>query len=308
MSPDMHPLRSVLVAGDVMLDVWQEVEPTRVSGEAPVLVALNRNCRYSPGGAGNAAVNVAHLGVPTTLIGLIGIDDAAAHLQQALFEQGVSSQVQPIRDPSSKWVTIEKRRVVDTLGRHILRIDTESEPDSISEKDRVALYVARGQQHERSVLFISDYGKGTMNEDFVRHAIASFREQGKFVIVNGKPEHIDWYRGASALVFNRAEAEAAVGRSEGVVNGGVTNKLYDYFNGEVRDIIMTDGDKGLYWRAGGAIRHFRAHKVEVADVGGAGDTISATIAAHGTVSPEILNLAVQNAARVVSQRGTSVPK
>lgn len=288
-----------------MLDTYQRVFPTRISGEAPVMVAKHLGYTYAPGGAANAAVNVAHLGVDTCLLGFIGYDAAGDLLQQALAEQGIGSAL--LHPQGSRWETIEKRRIVDELGRHLLRVDTES-AYTITEADRVRLYVARKKHQDCSVFFLSDYGKGTMDQDFVRHGIAAFKEQNKFVVVNGKPQHLPWYDGASVVIFNRAEAEAAVGESTDGLRGGVTEKLYDFYEGRVRDIVMTDGANGLYWCHGHTVRHFPAPKVEVADVGGAGDTIAATLAANGIVSPESLQLAIRNAAKVVSQRGTSVPK
>lgn len=302
-----NPFKSVLVVGDVMLDAWQQVDPNRVSSEAPVLIARHIKSTFSPGGAGNAAINIKHLGVEVTLVGLRGDDAAGRRLHAGLIEQGVRVDLQISKH--NQWQTIEKCRLVDSLGRHILRVDYEADPTSIHEADRTAMEKAVNANRGRTSLLISDYGKGTLDRDLTVITIGLFRGQGKFIVVNGKPEHLVWYHNASCLIFNRAEAEAAVGKSVAVDRGAVTEKLYDQMNGSVRDIIMTDGANGLYWNAGGGtVRHFTAPKVEVADVGGAGDTIAATIAARGCVSPEVLQLAIRNAAKVVSQRGTSVPE
>ena len=57
----------VLVIGDVMLDRFWHGSATRMSPEAPVPVVNVDEVDDRPGGAGNVAVNLAALGVSTTL-------------------------------------------------------------------------------------------------------------------------------------------------------------------------------------------------------------------------------------------------
>ena len=72
--PDFRKAK-VLVIGDVMLDRFWHGSATRMSPEAPVPVVNVGEVDDRPGGAGNVAVNLAALGVSTTLSGLAG--DAA---------------------------------------------------------------------------------------------------------------------------------------------------------------------------------------------------------------------------------------
>ena len=80
----------MLVIGDIMLDhyVWGDVN--RISPEAPVpVVHVNRET-YTPGGAANVAINAAALGMATSLIGVIGSDDAGVTLQKLLEKQNLA--------------------------------------------------------------------------------------------------------------------------------------------------------------------------------------------------------------------------
>ena len=79
----------VLVIGDVMLDRFWHGQATRISPEAPVPVVKVSDVDDRPGGAGNVAVNLAALGVATTLSGLVG-DDAHGVLLRAAVEEKVS--------------------------------------------------------------------------------------------------------------------------------------------------------------------------------------------------------------------------
>src|SRR5438105_546205 len=83
------PGKRVLVVGDVILDeyVWGEVR--RVSPEAPVPVVDVRGHTHVPGGAGNAAANVASLGGTALLTGVVGRDPPAERLAEALRRGGV---------------------------------------------------------------------------------------------------------------------------------------------------------------------------------------------------------------------------
>src|SRR5580658_9070570 len=79
----------VLVLGDVMLDQFVRGRVGRISPEAPVPVVEFERESYIPGGAGNVARNLAHLKVPTELMGVCGRDYAARQLKELLARDGV---------------------------------------------------------------------------------------------------------------------------------------------------------------------------------------------------------------------------
>ena len=73
--PDFSMAR-VLVVGDVMLDQYWSGPTRRISPEAPVPVVKVERREDRPGGAGNVALNLAALGVGTSLVGVVGQDEA----------------------------------------------------------------------------------------------------------------------------------------------------------------------------------------------------------------------------------------
>src|SRR5512137_182404 len=83
------PSRSVLVAGDLMLDHFVIGRVTRISPEAPVPVVEHDHDEYRIGGAGNVAHNVRALGGRVELVGLVGDDRSAAILRTELLAHGV---------------------------------------------------------------------------------------------------------------------------------------------------------------------------------------------------------------------------
>ena len=75
--------KSVVVVGDVMLDVFVFGQVTRISPEAPVPVVRVTSETERLGGAANVALNVKSLGGKAVLVGVVGDDSAGAHLSRA---------------------------------------------------------------------------------------------------------------------------------------------------------------------------------------------------------------------------------
>jgi len=67
----------VVVAGDLIADEFIYGEVERISREAPVLIVRYDSTEIVPGGAGNAASNVASLGANVERVGVVGKDDSA---------------------------------------------------------------------------------------------------------------------------------------------------------------------------------------------------------------------------------------
>ncbi|MEZ5286873.1 MAG: PfkB family carbohydrate kinase [Vicinamibacterales bacterium] len=73
----------VLVIGDLIADEYVYGRVARVSREAPVLILEHDSTEVVPGGAGNAAANVAALGAEVRLVSLAGRDEPGRRLQRA---------------------------------------------------------------------------------------------------------------------------------------------------------------------------------------------------------------------------------
>src|SRR5262245_31756323 len=71
---DEFSRRHVLVVGDLIADEFIYGQVNRVSREAPVLILKYDATELLPGGAGNAANNVAALGAKSSVAGMVGTD------------------------------------------------------------------------------------------------------------------------------------------------------------------------------------------------------------------------------------------
>src|SRR5512135_1595258 len=84
------PKSRVVVVGDFVADEYVYGETERISREAPVLIVRFERSELAPGGAGNAAQNLAALGVEVRAVGLVGADALGSRLLGVLRDGGVS--------------------------------------------------------------------------------------------------------------------------------------------------------------------------------------------------------------------------
>lgn len=289
--------KTITVYGDCMLDSYVRCTPIRVSPEAPVLICKKETLTYAPGGAANVAADINSFGLDARLIGVQGTDEARDNLVAALGRHDISCKyLVGVVD----WKTIEKCRFVDARGQQLLRLDTELENAklSFSTQDTLQTYLCR-TAGETDTLVISDYNKGTVTPELAQFAIHKFRSRGSYTIVNGKPDKLLSYRGANVLVYNLAEAIAAVQFGSGTDVISLARMLYERLD-RTTDILITLGAEGMvHYNADGPIT-IDAVPTNVVDVTGAGDSVIAYVAAAGYCDREVLEGAAQYAAETIS--------
>ena len=288
---------SIVVVGDVMLDRYWHGRAGRISPEAPVPVVSVEMDEARPGGAANVALNLAALDVPVTLVGLVGDDEAAARLRQALDVHDVQHQLTVTGAP-----TITKLRVM-SQSHQMIRLDFES-PFEATAASALA-DCASEVLASASVLVLSDYGKGSLDP---ARWIAAARARGIPVVVDPKGRDYQRYAGATCLTPNLAEFEAVVGavRSDQEL---VTKAVGLIQSLALDSVLITRSEQGMTLvRADGSSAHWAATAREVADVTGAGDTVIATFAAalgHGLLDQDAARWANLAAGLVVSKLGTA---
>ncbi|OOL19448.1 D-beta-D-heptose 1-phosphate adenosyltransferase [Bombella intestini] len=307
---------AITILGDLLLDQYITGDVTRISPEAPVPVLLSSHHRSTPGGAANVAVNVAALGHPVHLIGVVGADQAADTLRQALSSWKEIKLDGLVEDAS--WTTITKTRVLS--GRQqIVRLDNEKlVPFSRATEDALITSTIRTLDSSH-ILICSDYAKGVLSDRVLTTIIDAARSRNIPVLVDPKRADLSAYRGASLLTPNRQELSKALAAANITNSTGPTWTLHD--DAEVEkacaaiapltesDILLTRSEKGMtLWQQDTAPLHCKAHPSEVYDVSGAGDTVIATIAcalASGRSLASAVTMATTAAAIAVSKLGTA---
>lgn len=267
--PDFSSVRA-LVAGDLMLDQYWFGSTSRISPEAPVPVVKVGRSQVRAGGAANVAVNLASLGVRTTLAGVIGHDANGESLRRLLEEQKIALATVA----SASGPTITKLRVL-SRNQQLIRLDTEDEI-AAADADRLRVLFA-SQLADVGVCVLSDYAKGTLAQ--VQTLIAGCRKHRVPVLVDPKGSDFGRYRGATALTPNLAEFEAVAGQvTDDADLVQRARRLCADLGLEA--LVVTLSERGmLMLPASGEPAFISARAREVFDVTGAGDTVIATLAA-----------------------------
>jgi len=297
--------RRVVVIGDLMVDELVKGDVTRISPEAPVPVLEVTGRSSTPGGAANAAMNIASLGGRARLVGVVGADDTAATLARLVEASGIDASTL-VADPSRP--TTLKTRIV---ARHqqVVRIDQESRAKISDAVARDLASVVRTAIEEADAVVVSDYGKGVVTPELVAAAVQAALARKVPVVVDPKRKDFTAYRGATIVTPNLNELEVATGTSchstEDVVTAG-TSLLGALGGGAV---LVTRGAAGMtLLEAGKEPFHTHARARAVFDVTGAGDTVVGTLAlalAAGMSLHDGIELASVAAGIVVSKVGTA---
>ena len=292
----------MLVVGDVMLDRFIVGRVTRISPEAPVPVVRFESEHTRLGGAANVAHNLAVLGARVTLVGVVGCDDGARRLREALGASGIAaaSLVQDATRP-----TVEKVRIVTERNQQVARVDYEDDADVAGEVERQLVdHVAEAGRRAR-VAVVSDYLKGTVTTAVMR-SLVGLKSAGVVLLVDPKVPHLESYRGASIVTPNHHEAEAATHRR--LRTDEDVHQAAADFRARVgcEAALVTRGEHGMWLSSLEAEGAIPAIAREVADVTGAGDTVVATLGlalAAGATLPEAAVLANHAAGVVVGKFG-----
>lgn len=311
---DAFPSRRVLVVGDLIADEFIYGEVSRVSREAPVLILKYDATEVVPGGAGNAANNVAALGARTLLAGLVGTDDQGKRLL-ASFGKGVDTH-QVVR--AKHYRTPVKTRIlaggIHSAKQQVVRIDREtgwplSEDVSHAFAEQLAPALA-----ECDAVLLSDYGSGLVTPDLalaIRRALeARTPRRSVPIVVDSRYRLLD-FKGLTACTPNESEVEQALDVE--------INDDLDVLETAGRTLLRRTGMQAVLITRGGRgmalfqpkqpTVHIPIHgSDEVADVTGAGDTVIATLAsalAAGGSFEEAARLANYAGGLVVMKRGTA---
>ncbi|OQX18270.1 MAG: rfaE bifunctional protein [Desulfobulbaceae bacterium A2] len=301
---------NILVIGDVIVDhfVWGSV--SRISPEAPVPVVNVTREQLLLGGAANVLRNIVSLGGRGALCGMIGDDIMGRECTSLLAELPASDEGLI----HSRRPTIVKTRVV-AQGQQVVRYDREVVgPPSPATLEKIKGYLTRALPSYDAVV-VSDYAKGVVDEDVMRHLQSLLRQQeqqqGRSIplIVDPKPIRPARFRGATVMTPNQHEAEllggVAIQDDESLLVAArrIRREL------DCRSVLITRGEAGMaLLDENGELSTIPTMAREVYDVTGAGDTVAAALAlgmASGCTVAQAARLANYAAGVVVGKVGTA---
>jgi D-glycero-beta-D-manno-heptose-7-phosphate kinase len=305
------PNITVTVLGDLVADEFIFGEISRVSREAPVLILKHRERTVIPGGAANAANNLADLGVNVLPVGIVG-DDEPGRLLLKHFRHKKVAVSGLLKDKT--YTTVTKTRILagmtHTARQQVVRVDREPHELPGAHLTRELYLAARNYTRASDALLVSDYGYGAATPAIV----STLRDKGRIgsvpIILDSRYRMLE-YSGVTAATPNEPEVEQALGIHIGqdwnkVLSAGQT--LMSQM--KLQSLVITRGRDGM-------VAFDQKHKPldipifgsdQVADVTGAGDTVIAAFTAAfaaGATTEEAAQLANYAGGIVVMKRGTA---
>jgi D-beta-D-heptose 7-phosphate kinase/D-beta-D-heptose 1-phosphate adenosyltransferase len=317
--------RRIAVVGDWMLDRYVWGTANRLSPEAAVPVVDFVKQSECLGGAGNVAANLAALGARVEAFGVRGEDEPGKALRACLRALALSEK--GLLADSTRPTTVKTR----IIARHqqVVRVDREVRAPLRPEMESQLIRRVLASLGATDVVVLSDYDKGVVTDGVAERILGACQRRGVPAFVKPKWSRLPTYKGAAAIVCNRAEAGFLVTRSldddESVGEAG--RALLAHFGCPA--VVITRGEQGIsvfeqdhpagfhiaatsrelpYGRLGqsGADRSLSGR--QVFDVTGAGDTVLATFAlavAAGAGMREAALAANAAAGVVVGKLGTA---
>jgi len=265
--------RRIAVVGDAMLDVYLAGDVERISPEAPVPVVRVQSRRFALGGAANVAQNVMAIGARCDFVAAIGDDRGGSALREMLdaIDAGTQSLVRVAR------CTTQKTRIL-ARSQQVVRVDEEEDEDLAGDEVAALLAAVEHALDSADALVLEDYNKGVLVPTVIRAAISKARARGIPVVVDPKYRNFFAFQGATIFKPNRRELESALGAEIDVDHPESIPPVIERVGAQ--HLLLTLGEKGmsLFGRDGAILRVPTVAK-QVFDVVGAGDTVTAYLAA-----------------------------
>ena len=280
----------VLVVGDVMLDSYLWGSATRISPEAPVPIVSVKEREKRLGGAANVAINLVAMGATPFLCTVVGDDQEGKEFFELLKEHNLSAEGCVVSD---KRKTTVKHRIIAS-SQHLLRVDSEDTFDLLPEEHEALKGTFTKLVDQVDVVLFQDYNKGVLTAKNIKAFITKAHQSNKPTIVDPKKKNFLAYKNVTVFKPNLKEL------SEGL-NVDIHKKSQEAIVSAVSDLkerismqnaLVTLSEEGVY--IGDGVTNFfnSAHKRNIADVSGAGDTV---------VSVAALCLAAKTSMELLSQ-------
>ena len=306
------PGHRVAVIGDAIADEFVYGRVARVSREAPVLILEYDTTEILPGGAGNAANNVAAMGGVALLASVIGRDEPGRRLLKSLHRR---VNPQRVLRSARRGTTIKTRILaggIHSAKQQVVRIDRLAN-GAADRATRDAFYRAAVAAALKSdAVLVSDYGAGLVSPAMVSSIRRELKDAGHVVpiLVDSRYQLLR-YRGLTACTPNESEVEQALG-----IRINDDQRLLEKAGRQILEqtrmqaVLVTRGSRGMaLFVPGEPTLHIPIFgSDEIADVTGAGDTVMATLAlalAAGGTFEAAARLANYAGGLVVMKRGTA---
>src|SRR5688572_17556173 len=304
--------KRVVVFGDLIADEFVYGRIARVSREAPVLILEYDATEIVPGGAGNAANNVASLGGTVRLVSLAGRDEPGDRLFKVLPRAVERTGLVRPRNYRTPVKTRILAGGIHSAKQQVVRIDRYTSEAVIDAHRRATERAVMSAIKDADAVLVSDYGSGLVQPRFVAEFAARLRAKKNIVpILIDSRYALTRYRGLTACTPNESEVEQVLGvkiDDNKRVLERAGRKLLEQTG--MAAVLITRGSRGMaLFEPDKPTVHIPIFgSDQIADVTGAGDTVMATMTlalAAGGSFEEAARLANYAGGLVVMKRGTA---
>lgn len=265
--------KKIVVIGDVMIDAYLSGSVNRISPEAPVPIVNFTKHENRLGGATNVALNLVSLGAQVSMVTLIGKDKGAKDLLDLCEKDGISTK--GVVQSETRQTTVKTR----VVGSHqqLLRIDQEQTDDINSEEEEELLVrVEKLLKEGQDAIIFQDYNKGVLTASLIPRIIALSKRYNVISTVDPKHKNFLAYKGVTLFKPNLKELGIGTQIQIDYVNHPTqfvvaTEKLKDIIYPEI--LFVTLSEHGVYIEDIEGSHAIPAHKRNIHDVSGAGDTV-----------------------------------
>ena len=267
---DLFKTKRVLIIGDAMIDAYMWGHINRMSPEAPVPIVNIDKRENRLGGAANVALNIQSLGATPLLFSAIGDDHYADLFIELMHEQKLSCE--GIQKISNRRTTVKTRIISD--NKHVLRVDEEY-TNPIEDINLLNSLEEMIQSQSIDVIIFQDYNKGLLTESLIRTAIKTAKNKEIPLIVDPKKENFLNYHGVDIFKPNLKEIKEGLNVDFDETSEAELLKNVDGLRNKInaKGILLTLSEKGIYYQKENAVYREKAHKRNIIDVSGAGDTV-----------------------------------
>jgi D-glycero-beta-D-manno-heptose-7-phosphate kinase len=261
----------ILIIGDLMVDsyVWGIIE--RQSPEAPVPIVNVQKREIRLGGAGNVALNIKALGANPIICSVVGNDSFGSSII-SIFEENELSTEGIVK--SDARITTVKERII-AGDHHVVRVDTETD-EPLNNLDRQTLIQKiKYLSTNADVIIFQDYDKGVIGPELIKEITDFALKCNIPIVVDPKKRNFMHYKNATVFKPNLKEIKEGLGVNFDSKNKdeieNIVSQLIEKLN--LKGAFLTLSEKGVFIDFKGEKIHIPAHRRNILDVSGAGDTV-----------------------------------
>ena len=254
---------NIIVIGDIILDVYHNVETKRKAPEADIPVYNVLNTNYILGGASNVANNIKNLNGNVDLISIIGNDKSGDKINELLQKLNIKNKL----FIDNRLTTTKYRCILNNQIVHRHDIEQVEDINTDIESSILEYIYSFNSFNSIDAIVISDYNKGLITTKLCESIIFYANNNGIPTFIDPKTNHFMKYKNCFCFKPNLLEGQIiSLSKDKSTILHFLKEKL------NCQNVLLTCGEEGMYLN--NLYNHIKIkNKVEVVDVTGCGDIV-----------------------------------